>query len=94
MIRALQIKSQAKIQVAKACIPGSNLRNVFIEGPPDKYEQARLLINAIIEEQKRMTASYKAYLTEEISPTLANSNYVGLFPESSPQVKQEVDFNP
>ena len=36
-IRELQAISGAKIQVARKEIPNTNKRNIFIEGPPDRY---------------------------------------------------------
>lgn len=59
-------------------------------------KQARILIDAIIEEQQRMTASYKKLLSLEIQPSLANSQYIGLFttyPENI-QMATEPDFDP
>jgi far upstream element-binding protein len=52
-IRNLQQESGAKIQVAKKEIPNSNLRNVFVEGPPEKYQKAKELIDDIIREHRR-----------------------------------------
>ena len=52
-IRTLQQESGAKIQVAKKEIPNSTLRNVFVEGPPDKYQKAKELIEDIIREHRR-----------------------------------------
>ena len=52
-IRNLQQESGAKIQVAKKEIPNSNLRNVFVEGPPEKYQRAKELIEDIIREHRR-----------------------------------------
>lgn len=39
--------------MAKKEIPGSNLRNVFVEGTPDKYQKAKELIEDIIREHRR-----------------------------------------
>ena len=50
MIRALQIKSNAKISVAKAMIPDTTLRNVFVEGSLEIYMVAKKLIDSIIDE--------------------------------------------
>lgn len=47
------MESGAKIQVAKKEIPNSNLRNVFVEGPPDKYQRAKEMIDDIIKEHRR-----------------------------------------
>jgi hypothetical protein len=46
----LQQESGAKIQVAKKEIQNTGLRNVFVDGPPDRYEHAKRLIEAIVEE--------------------------------------------
>lgn len=48
-IRQLQQESGAKIQVAIKESGTTGLRNVFVEGPPDKYENAKKLIEAIVE---------------------------------------------
>ena len=50
MIRALQIKSNAKISVAKAMIPDTHKRNVFVEGKVETYLVAKQLIEAIVDE--------------------------------------------
>jgi KH domain len=47
------MESGAKIQVAKKEIPNSNLRNVFVEGPPEKYQKAKDMIDDIIKEHRR-----------------------------------------
>jgi far upstream element-binding protein len=52
-IRQLQMESGAKIQVAKREIENTNLRNVFVEGPTDKYQRAREMIEEIIKEHRR-----------------------------------------
>lgn len=52
-IRLLQADSGAKIQVAKKEIPNTNLRNVFVEGTPEKYQKAKELIEDIIKEHRR-----------------------------------------
>ena len=53
-IRALQVKSGAKIQVAKANIPNSTQRNVFIEGPIEKFDRVKAIIDSIIEEHYKL----------------------------------------
>jgi hypothetical protein len=54
------MKSGSKIQVAKKEIPGgSNLRNVFIEGQPDKFEGARKLIESIVDEHRRIQENFQ-----------------------------------
>jgi len=52
-IRQLQQDSGAKIQVAKKELGNSGLRYVFIDGPPPKFEVAKKLIEAIVDEYRR-----------------------------------------
>jgi rRNA processing protein Krr1/Pno1 len=49
-IRRLHRETGCKIQIAKKEIPNTDVRNVFIEGPPEKYENAKKLIEEIIAE--------------------------------------------
>ena len=53
-IRRLNRESGCKIQIAITPIPNTKMRYVFIEGPEDKYEIAKKLIEAIIGEQVNM----------------------------------------
>ena len=53
-IRRLNRESACKIQIAVKPIPDSKMRYVFIEGPEDRYEVAKKLIEAIIAEQVNM----------------------------------------
>lgn len=39
--------------MAKKEIPNSNLRNVFVEGAPEKYQKAKDMIEEIIREHRR-----------------------------------------
>eukprot|EP00826_Nyctotherus_ovalis_P064844 TRINITY_DN951_c0_g1_i1.p1 TRINITY_DN951_c0_g1~~TRINITY_DN951_c0_g1_i1.p1 ORF type:complete len:486 (-),score=157.97 TRINITY_DN951_c0_g1_i1:177-1634(-) len=55
-IRRLQQDSGAKIQVAKKEIAQTGMRNVFIEGAPERYENARRLIEGILEEHRENIA--------------------------------------
>lgn len=50
IIRQLQQESGAKIQVAKKEIQNTGVRNVFIDGPPERYEAAKKMIENIVEE--------------------------------------------
>jgi rRNA processing protein Krr1/Pno1 len=50
-IRRLNRESGCKVQIAIRPIPNTDVRNVFIEGPPDKYEIAKKLIEEIVSEQ-------------------------------------------
>ena len=61
-IRSLQLKSGARIQVAKKQIPNSNLRNVFIEGSLEKYEKARRMIDDIVEEHRKMHLNFQSLI--------------------------------
>ena len=47
-IRQLQVESGAKIQVAKKEVSETGMRNVFVEGPDDKYRRAKEMIDDII----------------------------------------------
>ncbi len=48
------MKSGSKIQVAKKEIPNSSIRNVFIEGAPEKFGGAVKLIEEIVEDHRKM----------------------------------------
>ncbi len=50
-IRRLNRESGCKVQIAIKPIPNTEVRNVFIEGPPEKYEIAKKLIEEIVSEQ-------------------------------------------
>lgn len=39
--------------MAKKEIKDTNMRNVFVEGPTDKYQKAKEMIDEIIREHKR-----------------------------------------
>lgn len=47
-IRQLTVESGAKIQVAKKSVDSTGMRNVFVEGPDDKYRKAKEMIDDII----------------------------------------------
>jgi len=51
-IRQLQLDSGAKIQVAKKKVEATGMRNVFVEGPDDKYRKAKELLDDIIRVHK------------------------------------------
>ena len=53
-IRRLNRESACKIQIAVKPIPNTKMRYVFIEGPEDKFELAKKLIEAINAEQVNM----------------------------------------
>eukprot|EP00347_Sterkiella_histriomuscorum_P018338 403345886 len=66
-IRQIQLKSGARVQVAKKQIPqsqmpGAQMRNVFIEGSLEKYEKAKKLIEEIVEEHRKMHLSYQTLI--------------------------------
>jgi len=50
MIRQLQLKTGVRISVAKAVIPETNQRNVFVEGSLSKYDQAKQMIGKVIDD--------------------------------------------
>jgi hypothetical protein len=43
-----------KVQVATCSAPGSNSRNIFVEGDYDAVERVRKEINVIVESQRKM----------------------------------------
>ena len=47
-IRQLQLESGAKVQVAKENVAATGMRNVFVEGPDDKYRKAKEMIDEIV----------------------------------------------
>ena len=53
-IRQLTVESGAKIQVAKKSVDATGMRNVFVEGPDDKYRKAKEMIDDIIRVQKQV----------------------------------------
>jgi hypothetical protein len=62
------MKTGAKIQVAKANIPNSNQRNVFIEGPIEKFDKVKGIIDSIIEEHyKLLVGSQPAAVCPEMT---------------------------
>ena len=67
MIRALQLKSGAKIQVAKSMIPDTTQRNVFVEGSIERYDLAKQLIDSIIEEQFKILTPVKPVFNNPIA---------------------------
>ena len=58
-IRFLQQQSGAKVQVAKREIGETGIRNVFVEGTQEKFDHAKRLIQAIIDEHRK-NATQKA----------------------------------
>ena len=54
-IRTLQLESGAKVQVAKKTVEETGMRNVFVEGPDDKYRKAKQMIDEIVLNQQSMS---------------------------------------
>ena len=74
-IRQLQLESGAKIQVAKKEGEETGMRNIFVEGPDDKYRKAKDLIDDIIRVQKQVS-------NPQIHTAVADMNpfsFVGIF---------------
>jgi far upstream element-binding protein len=67
-IRTLQQKSGCKVQVAKKEIPNTDLRNVFVEGPPEKLEAARLLIQKIVSDHREIQERFYQLGVGDINP--------------------------
>ena len=53
-IKRLQAESGAKIQVAKKEVAETNQRYVFVEGAEDKYNNAKKLIDEVVDEWRRI----------------------------------------
>lgn len=47
-IRKLHRETGCNIQIAKKEIPGTDQRNVFVEGPDEKFELAKEMIEQIL----------------------------------------------
>ena len=50
-IRQLQLESGAKVQVAKKMIEDTGMRNVLVEGPDEKFQRAKEMIEEIVRNQ-------------------------------------------
>jgi len=61
----LQQTSKAKIQVAKKEIENTGMRNVFVDGPQDRFLHAKKLIDDIIEEYKKDHAPPPGFMSED-----------------------------
>jgi len=66
-IRNLQIQSGAKIQVAKKEVIGKGVRNVFVEGTPERFEQAKKLIDDIVLEARRLNRTQNNLLNVAVN---------------------------
>ena len=53
-IKRLQAESGAKIQVAKKEVEETGQRYVFVEGPEDRYNEAKKLIDEVVDEWRRI----------------------------------------
>lgn len=65
-IKRLQLESGAKIQVAKKEVEETNQRYVFVEGTEDKYNEAKRLIDEVVDEWRRIHR--KPEIPRESSP--------------------------
>lgn len=70
-IRQLQQESKAKIQVAKKEIENTGVRNVFVDGPEDRFRHAKSLIDAIIAEYQKTHAPSPGFISVDM--TIPNS---------------------
>lgn len=73
-IRQLQNESGAKIQVAVKEVEATNCRNVFVEGPDDKYRKAKELIDDIIKVQKQTSNPQVQVSVGDYNPFVSASN--------------------
>lgn len=78
-IRQLQAESGAKIQVAKAEVKDSGTRNVFVEGPDDKYRKAKEMIDDIIRVQKQVQNPQINTAVADINPFSSMLNQEKIF---------------
>eukprot|EP01016_Furgasonia_blochmanni_P003407 TRINITY_DN1133_c0_g1_i6.p1 TRINITY_DN1133_c0_g1~~TRINITY_DN1133_c0_g1_i6.p1 ORF type:complete len:761 (+),score=95.99 TRINITY_DN1133_c0_g1_i6:1-2283(+) len=82
-IKQLQASSGAKkVQVAADSAPGSNTRNVFVEGDKEAYERCKRMITEIVEQQQRFRQATTGMMPnnergQRVEMTVPNS-YVGL----------------
>ena len=54
-IKHLQTESGAKkVQVAADSAPGSNVRNVFVEGDRESYERVKRMLHEVVEQQQKL----------------------------------------
>mmetsp|Transcript_117 Transcript_117/g.147 ORF Transcript_117/g.147 Transcript_117/m.147 type:complete len:435 (+) Transcript_117:521-1825(+) len=59
-IKRLQAESGAKIQVAKKEVEETGQRYVFVEGPEDRYAEAKKLIDEVVDEWRRIHQKQEA----------------------------------
>ena len=74
-IRQLQLESGAKIQVAKKEVEQTGMRNVFVEGPDDKYRKAKDMIDDIIRVQKQVTNPQIHTAVADVNPFSSMHNH-------------------
>ena len=75
-IRMLQERTGARrVQVALENTPGTDHRNVFVEGQPDSVEQVKRMLYDIVENQKKMKQNQTKTTKIEVQIPL---NMVGL----------------
>lgn len=67
MIKHLQQKTGVKISVAKADIPDTNQRNIFIEGNLQKYDIAKTLIDQLIQDHMNSLGMLATYPISQFS---------------------------
>jgi far upstream element-binding protein len=73
-IRQLQLESGAKIQVAIKPVESTMMRNVFVEGPDDKYRKAKEMIDEIIRNQKQTSTPQVNVAVADINPFITHAN--------------------
>lgn len=78
-IRQLQLESGAKIQVAIKEVEATGMRNVFVEGPDDKYRKAKEMIDEIIRMHKQTNTPTVQVSVGETNPFVSSSNMNQLY---------------
>lgn len=78
-IRQLQLESGAKIQVAIKEVEATGMRNVFVEGPDDKYRKAKEMIDEVIRVQKQTANPQIQVAVGDTNPFISHANREKLF---------------
>ena len=78
-IRQLQLESGAKIQVALKANVETGMRNVFVEGPDDKYRKAKEMLDEIVRVQKHTSNPQTHCAVADVNPFVSLLNKDKIF---------------